>query len=65
MKKVCHKNSDYFGFPKICSNIICSKLILLFLAAKDMLVFMLKWYEKFPDFKSRELFLTGESYAGN
>ncbi|XP_023897381.1 serine carboxypeptidase-like 42 isoform X2 [Quercus suber] len=33
--------------------------------AKDMLVFMLKWYEKFPDFKSRELFLTGESYAGH
>uniref|UniRef100_A0A7N2M0L7 Carboxypeptidase n=1 Tax=Quercus lobata TaxID=97700 RepID=A0A7N2M0L7_QUELO len=31
--------------------------------AKDVLVFMLKWYEKFPDFKSRELFLIGESYA--
>ena len=29
-----------------------------------MHVFMVKWYEKFPDFKSRALFLTGESYAG-
>ena len=39
-------------------------LNLLFLAAKDMHIFMMKWYEKFPEFKSRELFLTGESYAG-
>ncbi|GLU07057.1 hypothetical protein SLE2022_240340 [Rubroshorea leprosula] len=33
--------------------------------AMDMHVFMLKWYEKFPELKSRELFLTGESYAGH
>ncbi|GAA0153778.1 serine protease [Lithospermum erythrorhizon] len=33
--------------------------------AKDMVTFMLKWLEKFPTFKSRPLFLTGESYAGH
>ncbi|OMP06724.1 Peptidase S10, serine carboxypeptidase [Corchorus olitorius] len=33
--------------------------------AMDMHIFMMKWYEKFPEFKSRELFLTGESYAGH
>ncbi|KAK9943772.1 hypothetical protein M0R45_009369 [Rubus argutus] len=33
--------------------------------ASDMHTFLLKWYEKFPAFKSRELFLTGESYAGH
>ncbi|KAL1198776.1 Serine carboxypeptidase-like 44 [Cardamine amara subsp. amara] len=33
--------------------------------AKDMLVFMLRWLEKFPEFKTRNLFLAGESYAGH
>ncbi|XXG39375.1 hypothetical protein AAC387_Pa01g0349 [Persea americana] len=33
--------------------------------AKDMYVFLLRWYEKFPEFKSRDLFLAGESYAGH
>ncbi|XP_028757600.1 serine carboxypeptidase-like 42 [Neltuma alba] len=34
-------------------------------AANDMYLFMLKWYEKFPTFRTRALFLTGESYAGH
>ncbi|XP_074334598.1 serine carboxypeptidase-like 42 isoform X2 [Apium graveolens] len=33
--------------------------------AMDMHMFMMKWLEKFPAFKSRDLFLTGESYAGH
>lgn len=33
--------------------------------AEDLHIFMMNWYEKFPEFKSRELFLTGESYAGH
>ncbi|CAN8302647.1 unnamed protein product [Cochlearia groenlandica] len=34
-------------------------------AAKDMLVFMLRWFNKFPEFKNQNLFLAGESYAGH
>ncbi|XP_034702570.1 serine carboxypeptidase-like 42 [Vitis riparia] len=33
--------------------------------ASDMLTFMLKWFKKFPGYKLRPLFLTGESYAGH
>jgi hypothetical protein len=34
-------------------------------AANDMLRFLLGWYAKFPEYRSRALFLTGESYAGS
>lgn len=34
-------------------------------AAHDMYQFLLGWYAKFPEYRSRALFLTGESYAGS
>ncbi|EXB81213.1 Serine carboxypeptidase-like 45 [Morus notabilis] len=33
--------------------------------ARDNLVFLQKWFTKFPQFTNRSLFITGESYAGH
>ncbi|XP_059067719.1 serine carboxypeptidase-like 45, partial [Cryptomeria japonica] len=35
------------------------------LTANDNLIFLLGWFKKFPEFKTRELYLTGERYAGH
>ncbi|CAJ2638017.1 unnamed protein product [Trifolium pratense] len=31
--------------------------------ARDNLVFLQRWFNKFPQYRNRDLFLTGESYA--
>ncbi|XP_050272370.1 serine carboxypeptidase II-2 [Quercus robur] len=33
--------------------------------AEDSLAFLLKWLERFPQFKGRDFYITGESYAGH
>lgn len=33
--------------------------------ARDNLVFLQNWFVKFPQYRNRSLFVTGESYAGN
>ncbi|XP_057549348.1 serine carboxypeptidase-like 45 isoform X2 [Amaranthus tricolor] len=35
------------------------------MTARDNLVFLQKWLEKYPEYKNRNLFLTGESYGGH
>ena len=34
-------------------------------SARDNLVFLERWFLKFPHYLNRSLFITGESYAGN
>ncbi|OIW18638.1 hypothetical protein TanjilG_13390 [Lupinus angustifolius] len=33
--------------------------------AEDSLEFLLRWFERFPQYKGRDVFITGESYAGH
>ncbi|ERM97972.1 hypothetical protein AMTRI_Chr06g195200 [Amborella trichopoda] len=33
--------------------------------ANESLVFLLRWFQRFPEYSERPLFLTGESYAGH
>ncbi|KAK2974201.1 hypothetical protein RJ640_021492 [Escallonia rubra] len=35
------------------------------ITARDNLVFLQRWFLKFPQFQQRDLFITGESYAGH
>lgn len=34
-------------------------------SAKDSLNFIIGWLDRFPRYKNREVYLTGESYAGH
>uniref|UniRef100_A0ACD5TVH0 Uncharacterized protein n=1 Tax=Avena sativa TaxID=4498 RepID=A0ACD5TVH0_AVESA len=35
------------------------------MTATDSYAFLVKWFERFPEYKGREFFLAGESYAGH
>ncbi|KAA8517922.1 hypothetical protein F0562_015390 [Nyssa sinensis] len=35
------------------------------MTARDNLVFLEHWFDKFPEYKNRDLFITGESYGGH
>lgn len=51
--------------PSIFHTKFSCNLILSFLiAAADNLEFMLQWFERFPKYKGREFYISGESYAG-
>lgn len=34
-------------------------------AAEDAYIFLVNWLERFPQYKHREFYMAGESYAGD
>ncbi|KAG5014420.1 hypothetical protein JHK85_020556 [Glycine max] len=52
-----HKNSHY--------SLLSSEAVLLISQARDNLVFLQRWFNKFPHYRHTDLFLAGESYAGH
>ncbi|XP_019190427.1 PREDICTED: serine carboxypeptidase-like 42 [Ipomoea nil] len=50
-----------WSYSNTSSDYICGDAS----TASDMHIFMVEWFKKFPSYKSRDLFLTGESYSGH
>lgn len=38
--------------------------LLFVISASDNLAFLENWFEKYPEYKNRDFYITGESYAG-
>ena len=58
----------YGLIPVKCKHSTKAKLMIwcqTFYVAEDSLKFLIQWMERFPRYKKRELYLTGESYAGH
>lgn len=67
LRKSKIQTSNYFpwvltNFYLPCRLQINTSILLL---AKDSYVFLVNWFRRFPQFKSHEFYIAGESYAGN
>lgn len=58
---------DSFGLLEIFigENNCVLKENLLLISAKDSLQFLIRWMKRFPRYKNRDIYVTGESYAGH
>lgn len=40
------------------------EILFYFFPAEDAYIFLVKWFERFPQYKHRDFYIAGESYAG-
>uniref|UniRef100_A0A2N9I564 Carboxypeptidase n=1 Tax=Fagus sylvatica TaxID=28930 RepID=A0A2N9I564_FAGSY len=55
-------NRGYLYWLPLISETLSSSLSFI---ARDNVVFLQRWFERFPLYRNRSLFITGESYAGH
>ncbi|QHO09276.1 serine carboxypeptidase-like 25 isoform X2 [Arachis ipaensis] len=55
----------FYWLTESSQNSLRKPLVIWLNGAKDSLEFVVQWLERFPRYKNRELYITGESYAGH
>ncbi|XP_028211809.1 serine carboxypeptidase-like 25 isoform X2 [Glycine soja] len=55
----------FYWLTEAAQNSLTKPLVIWLNGAQDSLEFVIQWLERFPRYKNRELYITGESYAGH
>ncbi|XP_057436106.1 serine carboxypeptidase-like 25 isoform X2 [Lotus japonicus] len=55
----------FYWLTEAAQNPLTKPLVIWLNGAKDSLEFVIRWLERFPRYKNRELYIAGESYAGH
>ncbi|XP_024037450.1 serine carboxypeptidase-like 25 isoform X3 [Citrus clementina] len=55
----------FYWLTEATHNPLNKPLVVWLNGAKDSLQFLIRWMDRFPRYKGREVYLTGESYAGH
>ncbi|XP_048230958.1 serine carboxypeptidase-like 25 isoform X2 [Ricinus communis] len=55
----------FYWLTEAASDPLSKPLVVWLNGAKDSLEFLVRWMDRFPRYKLREVYLTGESYAGH
>ncbi|KAG5556012.1 hypothetical protein RHGRI_006596 [Rhododendron griersonianum] len=55
----------FYYFVEAETDPASKPLVLWLNGARDNLVFLENWFNKFPEYKNRDFFITGESYGGH